>query len=289
MIRVVNARWIVGVDGSLGSRSALAWALRESDRVGAELAVVHAYGSPINARVRSVVGAADDRDSRAATSALDELDTSISDLVGRRRVECVVADRPPGKALVEAGADADVIVVGRHGIGGGWRETIGSVSRYCVTHATVPTVVVPLDWNRGDIDDVVIGFDGSKHAAAALQWAMAFAPADARLRAVIAIELAPWLSPDIVEERLADELAAERRRLTDAIDAADTAQIVEREIIVRGARPALARAAEQADLVVLGRRGAGTIASLVIGSVSTWMIEGATRPVAVIPPSTTDS
>ena len=288
MIGVVNARWIVGVDGSLGSRSALAWALRESDRAGAELAVVHAYGSPLHARVRSVVGATDDRDSRAATSALDELDTSISDLVGRRRVECVVTDRPPGKALVEAGDDADVIVVGRHGIGGGWRDTIGSVSRYCVTHATVPTVVVPLDWNRGDIDDIVIGFDGSEHAAAALRWAMAFAPADARLRAVIAIELAPWLSPDIVEERLADELATERRRLADAIDAADTEQIVEREIVVRGARPALARAAEQADLVVLGRRGAGAIASLVIGSVSTWMVEGATRPVAVIPPSTTD-
>lgn len=260
----MNARWIVGVDGSIESRAALTWALHQGERIGADLTVVYA--------------------SHDSTATADvALDAMVGDLGDDLHIERLVVGRSPGRALVVAGADADAIVVGRRGSGGGWGFGLGSTSRYCVTHASVPTVVVPIGWDGRDVQQVVIGFDGSEHSAAALRWAIDFAPADAAITAVLAIEIAPWLAPEIVEERLADEVTAERLRLLEAIQSVDPDAAAERRVVVRGARPALDDACEHADVVVLGRRGAGALSSLIVGSVSTWMLDAASVPVVVVP------
>lgn len=262
----MKARWIVGVDGSVESRAALVWALRHRSLVDADVTVVLASDLP-------------------TPLARQELDSAISDLVGDLAVERSVVGRSPGRALIDAAgvADGAAIVVGRRGSGGGWHFGLGSTSRYCVTHATVPTIVVPTGWEGSDLRRVVVGFDGSAHSAAALRWALDLATPDTKVSAIMAVEVAPWLTPDIVRTRLADEVASERRRLTNAVDAADPGQTAIRQIVVRGARPALSDACADADLVVLGRRGAGGLSSIVIGSVSTWMLDAASVPVAVVP------
>lgn len=262
----MNARWIVGVDGSPESRDALRWALRHRTLLGAELTIVFAS-----------------RDT--AANAGHALAPAVADLVGDVDVEYLTVDRSPGRALIEAadGRDDAAIVIGRRGSGGGWRFGLGSTSRYCVTHATVPTIVVPARWEERDLERVVVGFDGSAHAAAALRWALELAPAASTVTAAMAIEIAPWLTPEIVEARLGDEVETERRRLVAAIDAADPEHIAAREIVVRGARPALSDAGNHADLLVVGQRGAGAVSSLVVGSVSTWILDAAVVPVAVVP------
>lgn len=282
----MSERWVIGIDGSFGSRTALEWALQQSERRDAELVAVHAYGTSIQQRARALVGGGDERESGAAT-AMSELDAAIVDIVEGRRVERVVADGHAAKAILSVADDADLVIVGRHGSGGGWHDVMGSMSRFCVTHAHVPTVVVPTDWNRQEPRRIIVGYDGSEDSARAVRWSVGFAPPDADVRAVIAIEIAPWLQPDIVALRFSDELEAEERRLRDALDETDPTGLVERDVVVRGARPALASAAADADLVVLGRRGAGALQSMIVGSVSTWMLDAAPTPIAVIPHGST--
>lgn len=279
----MTERWVIGIDGSFGSRSALEWALEESGRRDVDLVVAHAYGTPVSQRIKELVGGRDERESGAASTALAELDASIADLVDDRRVERHVVGGHAGSALLTVAADADALIVGRHGSGGGWHDVIGSVSRFCVSHAQVPTIVVPTDRRPARTDQVLVGFDGSEHSAAAVRWAMQFASASTVVRVLIALEIAPWLRSDLVAMRFGDELEAEEARLRDALDLVDPHGLVERVVEVRGARPALARAADDADLVVLGRRGAGRLTSLVVGSVSTWMLDASPVPVAVIP------
>lgn len=279
----MGERWIVGVDGSFGSRSSLAWALLHSSTRDAEITVVHAHHQGAAARVLSAVHAGRELDPGATGSALHELDASIADIVGDRAIERRVISGPPGRALLNAASDATLVIVGRHGAGGSWQQALGSVSRHCVIHSSVPTVVVPTDWVQRPTKEIVVGFDGSENSAAALRWAVDFADSDAVVRALVAIEIAPWLQSDVVQEHLGEELRVEETRLRGLLDQADPSGLIEREVVVRGARPALARAAETADLVVLGARGTGRFTSKLLGSVSTWMLDASAQPIIVVP------
>jgi len=49
----------------------------------------------------------------------------------------------PGPALVSRSAEATLLVVGTHQHVGLTRLVSGSVSRYCLSHAQCPTVIVP--------------------------------------------------------------------------------------------------------------------------------------------------
>ena len=280
-------QWIVGVDGSFGSRSALEWALVNAPAHDADVTVLHAHHQGAAARVLSAVHVGRESESGTTGTALHELDASIADLVGDRAIERRVISGHPGRALLNAAAEAALVVVGRHGVGSAWQYGLGSVSRHCVIHAAVPTVVVPTDWDHRRTNDIVVGFDGSANAASAVRWALAFALGRATVRVLIAIEIAPWLRSDLIEERFADELRDEQRRLHGLLDDVDPAGLARRETAIRGARPALGRAAESADLVVVGAHGSGRLATAVLGSVSTWMLDASTRPTVVVPRSNT--
>jgi nucleotide-binding universal stress UspA family protein len=58
--------------------------------------------------------------------------------------EAVGALGQPADVLLEHGADATLIVVGRRGLGGFKTLLLGSVSQQVVQHATCPVVVVNL-------------------------------------------------------------------------------------------------------------------------------------------------
>ena len=57
-------------------------------------------------------------------------------------VEALAEEGQPADVLLEQGADAGLIVVGRRGLGGFKSLLLGSVSQQVVHHAACPVVVV---------------------------------------------------------------------------------------------------------------------------------------------------
>ena len=137
---------------------------------------------------------------------------------------------------------------------------------------------------------IVVGVDGSANAQRALDWAVTLArPAGARITAVHAL----GLLDRVHDERVPS--ASHRDEIVEAFRsewcaALDDTGVPSDRIVVDGtpADVILATAAERgADLVVVGERGSGGPASTGpardLGSTSRRVLEGADRPVLVVP------
>jgi nucleotide-binding universal stress UspA family protein len=136
---------VVGVDGSEASRVALRWAADEARVRGATLEVVSAWHVPVLSTIPTFgVGAPSEEMATETKKALTEL-LDEEGLVGNDELTVLeaVVQAPPATALIEASADADLVVVGSRGHGGFKGLLIGSVSQACVSHAACPVVVVP--------------------------------------------------------------------------------------------------------------------------------------------------
>jgi nucleotide-binding universal stress UspA family protein len=131
-----SARIVVGVDGSAPSLAALAWAVKEARLRGARLEVLHAtfYRPEL---LQIFPNAAEDEEAVLAHAL-----TRARALEPAVDVEARKAGPPPAKALVEASAGAELLVVGSRGLGGFDELIMGSVSRQCAHHAQCPVVIV---------------------------------------------------------------------------------------------------------------------------------------------------
>ena len=277
--------WIVGVDGS--SVDALRWAVEHAPSRGATVTALTAFHVPaVMALLTAKRGFGVDELGLAATAGHD-LDMAIADVASGIVVTPQVVEGQAAHVLVDAAATADALIVGQRGSGELRHHRLGSVSRYCATHAAVPVVVVPPGWTRrprlDGAERIVVGFDGSDNAAAALQWTLDFADTDATIEVIAAMEVAPWLGERDTSARFPDEVAEQEQVLTAAIDAIDSVHRTERKLVLDDPRHALGEAAVAADLIVLGARGHGVIASEFLGSVSTWMLQDCAVPVVVVP------
>jgi nucleotide-binding universal stress UspA family protein len=279
----MTARWIVGIDGSEAAVDALRWAGAHGVDRDVEITALGAFHvPPIMAMFTAKRGFGVDELGLAATAGHD-VDVAVAAAAGANTdVRALVVEGQAQHVLVDASVDADLLVIGRTGSGELRHHLLGSVSQYCVTHSHAPVAVVPADAPR-TASSIIVGFDGSDHAADALRWALDFAGAEAQVRVVAAIEVAPWVDEDMSRSRFGDEIQLEEQRITDALDAIDPDRRAERSIVLQGPRQALAEAQEGADLVVVGSRGRGLIAAGLLGSVSTWLLHDAAMPVVVVP------
>lgn len=139
-------RIVTGVDGSDASRHALAWAIDEAARWGAQLDVVHAWDVPFVV-VPPPVSPTYDRDldaaERGAQQVLDScVDGAQLPAGSALRIERILVRDRPAAALLDVAKGADLLVVGNRGRGGFADLLLGSVSSQCLHHATCPVVVV---------------------------------------------------------------------------------------------------------------------------------------------------
>jgi nucleotide-binding universal stress UspA family protein len=136
---------------------------------------------------------------------------------------------------------------------------------------------------------VVVGVSGSAEADAALDWALA----EAASRQVPLTAVLAWTGPRGVQpHEYQAELERRREDLLGLLDASGRRTAVEVEMSATVAEgdttEALLAASQDADMLVLGRRRRGRIGRLVLGSVSSEIVERAEVPVTVVRAETPD-
>lgn len=139
-------RIVVGVDGSDGATHALAFAIAEAERWDADLEVVAAWEYPWQWTEGYNPRWAEDEDwfaKHAEEQATELVERVLGGRDGPPAMRVVTVRGPAVQVLVEAAADADLLVVGSRGRGGFRGMLLGSVSNGCVHHAPCPVTVVP--------------------------------------------------------------------------------------------------------------------------------------------------
>lgn len=136
---------VAGIDGSDVSRRALRLALDEAALRGTRVRAVHAWSPawPVPLTGAGFVPPVDPEPLRlAAETVLRETVEAVAGEQGAS-LEQALVEGPPGEAILESAADAELIVVGhsRHGALGAL--VLGSVSEHVLRHARCPVLVVP--------------------------------------------------------------------------------------------------------------------------------------------------
>jgi nucleotide-binding universal stress UspA family protein len=281
---------VVGVDGSAASDAALRWAARQASRRGVELTVLHAYDRPHgpdtpldDAYRRDLAG--------IAQAVVDSAVTEVRSLTPDVRVRGEALDAQPAACLLRASEEGAMVVVGSRGRGGFSGLLLGSVSQHVAVHATGSVVVVRDRADRAE-GPVVVGIDDSVSAAYALS--VAFEEAATRgaqlvvMHAFLPAVRAWGVDLPLVVEGEQAQRTVERDRLAAAVapwrEKYPTVQVD--SMVVEGQAAArLVQASASAQLIVVGTRGRGEFAGLLLGSVGLHLVHHAGCPVLIARPA----
>ena len=136
-------RIVVGVDGSSHSEEALRWALGQARLTGRPVEAVTSWSVPLPYGGMGGAGAVVALDWEGeATRALESTVATAVDFPDAFRVSQRVVQGHPAQVLVDAAADAALLVVGSRGRGGFTGMLLGSVSQNVIARAACPVVVV---------------------------------------------------------------------------------------------------------------------------------------------------
>lgn len=272
---------LVAYDASADADRGLDWAADYARLRGLPLTVFASSGDleylpewTVEKRDDIVRGWLDRAAERLRARGIEEFTTKIGE--GR-----VVPD------LLEAAQEASLLVLGAqgHGVVGGM--VIGSVSQHVTRHAPCPVVVVRGAYSP-EAKRIVVGVDGSELSMKALEFAFDQAswtgselvavhgrsvtaingPFDVNLASMVGDEI------DAAERTLSESVAGLREKYPDV-------QVDLQAVPLPGLR-AIADASVNASLVVVGSRGRGGFLGLLLGSVSSSVLQHAKCSVAVV-------
>jgi nucleotide-binding universal stress UspA family protein len=281
---------LVGVDESACSQQALAWAAADAGAKRAPLTIAGVVDLPRLADVpisRELVHAAQ----LAMRRRIDAMTARTRAVIPDVPVRSCVLTGDPAAELIQLAAGADEVVVGSHGTGRFGRLVIGSVGGRVAEHAPCPAVVV----RGGERPDgrVVVGFDASPHSEPALDYGFAYA--DAHRLPLVALHVytigalvypvMPYPMPPypVVEEMERFRVEALRTaehslgKWTEKYPDVD----VRTEVTEGPAARELVNSTRTAGLLVVGTRGHGGLAGMLLGSVSHAVLRHAICPVAI--------
>jgi nucleotide-binding universal stress UspA family protein len=283
----VMTNLVVAVDGSECSMQALSWAEELAKVAPAPVFhLVHSCQLPIPiAEAQAFQYPALLAQSREDGNAL--LKRAAEQMKPGATVRYHLTDGHPVDAVLEVADNekADLIVVGRRGLGRAVGILLGSVSTAIVHGAKVPVLVVH-NMPAQPIERVLVGVDGSEPSSRALSLAAKWAP-QASLAAMHVAHIPTAVrsffqqagsTPDEAVERIVEEVVAKTTAQAELGDRPVKTLWAEGD---PGTVLASSYENGQFDLAVIGNRGLGTLQELVLGSVSERLLRLATGPVLV--------
>jgi nucleotide-binding universal stress UspA family protein len=268
---------LVGVDGSEASLQAADWAAADAVASGRTLTVCFVSDLSVLADVplpQDVREEARAHGGRLVDRAIVRVRGTAPavDVTGR------VEEGNPAAELLHLAAGIEQVVLGSRGSGGFGQLILGSVGAEVAAHAPCPVTVV-----RGEPDvrhEVVVGVDASDRGQGALDYAFGYAARHGMwVHAVHAVpgHQAPLPLPP-GDQQAGRELVAEAvapwALKYPAVE-------IETTIAAGTAAAALRQASQGAALLVVGSRGHGGFAGLLLGSVSLTLLRHAHCPVVV--------
>ena len=315
---------VVGVDGSEESFTALQWALREASLSGRAVNAVYAWTHSWDMGAQPDNPDAWEKASKAITEQLldwvNEASAGIAFDPDNLKLTSVHASGTTG--LLQIGADAQQIVVGRRSLGRVTRWFVGSLSSSLAESAKVPVTVVRIAGNedksvQDDIahslapgmpihhdDDelaaakgkrpVVVGVDGSETSRHALRFAIDFAALHhAPLQVMFCWQLKDLGEVPGYENAIASIGAGQDhaqdivRRMIEQADIPDLDTLITygeqaKRIAVVAAAKGLTTASRFASHLVVGSRGLSGLDARFLGSVSRQILNFAECTVTIV-------
>jgi nucleotide-binding universal stress UspA family protein len=273
---------VVGYDGTPGSDVALDWAARTAARLNEPL------------RILVTVDPGTPPDDVAATATADLGVERAAALMDRDQVNAVTIEGSPSAQLVEASEGARVVVTGCRGRGRMTSGLLGSVSYAVTAHAHSPAVVVR--GNETVVPDkahrVVVGVDDSESSERALEIAADIAASAGATLNIVRVEHMrsgesfAYAETSEAGDHYTRSTRAEGETTIEGAEkrarAAHPDLTVESEVLFGDPGKVLPQLGQHAGLIVVGSRGRGGFAGLVLGSVSHKVIHDAESPVMVV-------
>lgn len=262
---------VAGIDGSAPAETAIKWAADEAVSRRTSLRLVHAFVWP---EFKVPLGPSD-----VAPGLRAGADKVVEDAVELARklepgleIEGTRHDGFPAPILLQESKHAEVLVIGSRGLSVTLGALIGSTGLDLAANAHCPVVIVRPDQSIDTGDHVMVGYDGSAASSLALDFGLDYARRHGLHVRVVATR--PLYQADGQIDH--HDLEAEVRGRPDG---------TELELVEVTGHPAeqLLRLSADARLIVLGSRGRGGFAGMLLGSVSQTVLHHALCPVAIIP------
>lgn len=272
---------VVVAVGPDGSAAAVRFAAAEALRRGRGLHLVHATG-PAAADLQTNRRRREDAE-RVLAHVEDDARYEVGSCVP---VTSAIVPGAPVEAVARAAAGSPLVVVGRRTVRARTHPQLRSAADAIAAHLRVPVASVPEEWRSRALQPlVVVGVDPARIAVDAVLEGFAAA----RQRRARLVLLAAWWRPVGADRRSglghvdesigADLLAGDVALATSALRAWYGDVVCEVVVEHRPAAAALVDAADDADLLILGRHEPWLPAGSCVGPVATAVAHGATCPV----------
>ncbi|MFD8498413.1 universal stress protein [Amycolatopsis sp. NPDC059657] len=266
----VSAPVVVAVDGSETARRAVAWAAAEAARRHVGLRIVYAIGLPDISPGSKLYPPPEwfDAQREVAKTVLADAAEAADEAAPGIDVTTEPRENAPLDVLLDASTRAKILVLGEPaGVLTGLLS--GSPAARVASDALCPVVIV-----RGSevAGPVVVGVDAGAANEAAIE--AAFTEASMAGDSLVAVHVQRDDESEPADRALADQLAGWRQKFPD---------VSVEQVVPRGKpRQRLIDWSAKARLMVVGSRGHGGFAGLLLGSTSHALLHHADCPVMIV-------
>ncbi|MGV0804257.1 universal stress protein [Mycolicibacterium setense] len=286
-----NAPVVVGIDGSDGALAAARWAGAVAARFGVPLRIVHALpsvGRNLTQTAAAFTAAMMSYQRDMADAFLKAAEQAVRDDQPELAVSTVSFNEPADQVLIDAGADARLVVLGGKKVTPAAALLLGSTALSVATRAACPVVAFRGDRLVPGDGPVVVGVDDSPAAQAALATAFEFADQfGLAVHAVRSLSLAAPAETGVTIPLLIDwdgVESAELAALTETVGGHNKRYPgVDAKCFIEPDSPgkALLKHVDDSGLVVAGSRGRNALAGVLLGSTSLNLLHHSPVPVII--------